>query len=350
MLGTPLHADHRALVAAEDHQIAVIRIDPQLMVVVATRRSLERLAEGLAAVARSIDAGVRRVHEVGILRIDDDLAKVPAASPDARISRRLHERRARIVRSVQTAILCIDDRVDPPRIRRRDRDADASEPFGRQAVSQLIPDRAAVRGFVEAAAGAVRRRINAPRWTPRIPERGVDRLRVRRIDGDVDRADVVALEQHLLPRRAAVSRAIHAAVRIAAVGMTDRRDEHDIGILWIDGHPTDLPRVVETDVGPVLAGIGGLIHPVAVRDLRPHVAFTGADVDDVRIRIRDGDGANRRHRLRIEDRQPGPPRVRRLPDAAADRAHVERVGLARHAADAVHAPAAEGTEHAPAQA
>ena len=45
----------------------------------------------------------------------------------------------------------------------------------------------------------------------------------------------------------------------------------------------DLPRVVEADVRPGLAGVGRLVHAVAVRDLRAHVGFAGADVDDVRV-------------------------------------------------------------------
>src|SRR5262249_13448569 len=88
---------------------------------------------------------------------------------------------------------------------------------------------------------------------------------------------------------------------------------------------------------------------VAVRDLRAHVGFAAADVDHVRVRGGDGDGADRCDRLRIEDRQPGAAGVGRLPDAAADRAEVEGARLPRHAGHAVDAAAAERSDHAPAQ-
>src|SRR5262249_12545617 len=57
MFGQAVDADYRALVAAENHPITVVRVDPELVIVVAARRSLERLAERAAAVARAIDAG-----------------------------------------------------------------------------------------------------------------------------------------------------------------------------------------------------------------------------------------------------------------------------------------------------
>ena len=77
MLAEPLHRDDGALIAAENHAVAVRRIDPELMVVVTAGRSLERLAERSSAIARSVHAGVRYVHEILILRIDGDLAEVP---------------------------------------------------------------------------------------------------------------------------------------------------------------------------------------------------------------------------------------------------------------------------------
>src|SRR5436309_12310102 len=62
MVREAVDADHGALIAAENHAVRIVRRNPELMVIVAAGRSLERLAEGAAAVARSIDAGARHVH------------------------------------------------------------------------------------------------------------------------------------------------------------------------------------------------------------------------------------------------------------------------------------------------
>src|SRR4029077_3171030 len=125
------------------------------------------------------------------------------------------------------------------------RDADAADPVGRQAAGERLPGRPIVGRLVEAAARTVRRRVDAPWRTTRVPERGVNGLGGRRIEGDVDGADVVALEENLLPGRAAVARAVDAAIGVRAIDVAERRHEHDVGVLRIDEDAADLPRVVE---------------------------------------------------------------------------------------------------------
>src|SRR5258708_24494873 len=86
---------------------------------------------------------------------------------------------ARIVGAVDAAqSRRIDDGVEPMRIAGRDGDAHPSEPLlsRREALRELAPRCATVRGFVKAAAwplpGAV-----FPGALPRRPEVGIDRLR-----------------------------------------------------------------------------------------------------------------------------------------------------------------------------
>src|SRR4051812_44804616 len=119
------------------------------MVVIASRRSLERLAEGLTAVARSVHAGVGDVDEVRGLRIDDDFSEVPTAPPDSSVARDLRKRRSRIVGSEEAALLGIDDGVDAAAVRRRNGDTDAADAVGRQAAGELRPVGSAVRRLVE---------------------------------------------------------------------------------------------------------------------------------------------------------------------------------------------------------
>ena len=208
----------------------------------------------------------------GVLRIDGDFLEVPAAAPERLIGRHLRPRRAGIVGSKETAELfrrrrarrghrlhrrrhpasaaarfgapaagrrrigkqIIDHRIDALRIARRHRDARAADAFLRQAVRQLLPRGAAVGRLEDAAARPVRRLIRVPGRPPRIPQAGVDDVGVRRIDHDVHRAEIVVLEQHLLPRLAAVARPEDAAIRIRRVQVADRRDEDDVRILRID--------------------------------------------------------------------------------------------------------------------
>ena len=240
-VGRSVQADDRALIARDDHDVRIGGVDPKLMIVVAARRAAHRpRAERFPAVLRSLNPDVRDVHDVGILRIDGDLLEVPTAAPHARVSRRLHPGRARVGRTVKTALFGVDHRVHDARAARRDRDPAASETVRGQPVRERLPRRPAVRRFVNAPAGSVRRGIGVPRRPPRVPERCVHDLRIRWIDRDVDGADAVVLVKHVLPRRAAVPGSEQTALCIGRVEMADRRDEHDVRVARIDSDSADV--------------------------------------------------------------------------------------------------------------
>ena len=190
---------------------------------------------------------------------------------------------------------------------------------GGQAVGQRLPGRAAVGGLEDAAAGARPHGV-LPRSLPLFPHRRVDDVGVRRIDVDVVAAGVLVLREHLLERPAAVGRAEDAALLVRTVGMAERRDEQPIRVARIDGDVGNLLRVAQPEMRPRLAGVGRLVDAVAGREVRPMEPFAAADVDDVGVRWRDRDGADRPGRLVVEDRLPGAAGVGRLPDAAVDRA------------------------------
>ena len=101
----------------------------------------------------------------------------------------------------------------------------------------------------------------------------------------------------------------------------------------------------------VLPAIGGLVDAVALDDVAAQLRLAHADVDDVGIGGRDGDGADRGGLQRlVGDRRPGRAAVGRLPEAAAGGAEVvfERPGVA--AGRAGRSSAARGADAAPAQA
>src|SRR5206468_9711872 len=99
---------------------------------------------------------------------------------------------------------------------------------------KLAPRPAAVGRFVQSAAGAVRRRIGVPRRSPGLPQRSVNDARIARFERQVDSSGVRILEERFRPALPAVGRTEHAALLVGAIGMTQRRDQQDIGVAWVD--------------------------------------------------------------------------------------------------------------------
>src|SRR5439155_7819018 len=95
----------------------------------------------------------------------------------------------------------------------------------------------------------------------------------------------------------------------------------------------DVLRLDESLKRPRLAAVGGLPHAVAMRDVAAQRILAAADVDDVRIRRRDLDGADRPAEIPVRDGSPGVAAVGALEHAAARRAEVVLVGTRRAAHD-----------------
>src|SRR5262245_12770032 len=108
-------------------------------------------------------------------------------------------------------------------------------------------------------------------------------------------------------------------------------------------------RIAQPDVPPCLSAVGGLVHAVAVGQVRTEVGFARTDIDHVGIRGRDGESTDRRDRLTVKDRLPGFASIGRLPYASADRAEVIDIGLAGDTGDGVAASTTERPDHPPAQ-
>src|SRR5579872_6030739 len=105
--------------------------------------------------------------------------------------------------------------------------------------------------------------------------------------------------------------------------VSERRDVDDVGIVGIDANLGDVLRLGEADLRPGLPGVRRLVRAVTLDDVAANVRFACADVDDVRARRSDGDGADRGARDEaVGDGAPRIAAVGRLPQAAAGRAHV----------------------------
>ena len=101
---------------------------------------------------------------------------------------------------------------------------------------------------------------------------------------------------------------------------------------------------------PRFAGVGRAVHAVAVRPVLAKVGLAAAGIDDVRVRRRHGNRADRRDRRRtVRHVLPGDAAVGRLPDTAVHGAEVEHVVLRRVANHGDGATAAERPDEPPSQ-
>jgi hypothetical protein len=122
--------------------------------------------------------------------------------------------------------------------------------------------------------------------------------------------------------------------------MAERRDVDDVRILRVDNDPGDALAVLQADELELFAGVGRLVHAAAERRALAIVRFARTDVDDVRIGRGERDVADRGDHVLVEDRRPGRPVVRRLPQTAAGEAQIvgRRVAL-------VHRDVVDATAH-----
>ena len=347
----------RALIGAEQHALAVRRIDPHAVIVFAARGALEH-GERVAAVGRAIERHADDVHDVGILGIDPHTRTVvPLSVADARFTvSHVLPRRAAVVGSMDAGPVVdgATDDVDALAVRVHcDGHADAAgirrqrldlRP-GLALVDRLEEPGCARRGRGAASTSDSAARCAGSATSAAALRRGKDDGRhVERIFQISRPAPAFGVED-VLPRLSAVGRAKHAAS--PSRGVAGRGREDKIGILGIDDELVDLQRLVEADVRPGLAGVGRLVHPSAGGTAD---RIARADVDDVRVRRRYLNGADAVSFLYvIEDRIPGHAGAGCLPDAALGCAHVEGASLvlADHARDSGNPAAVEGADVAP---
>src|SRR5437899_12534418 len=115
--------------------------------------------------------------------------------------------------------------------------------------------------------------------------------------------------------------------------MPQHGDEDAVRIAWIDDHRRDLLAVPQSDVAPAPPTVGGLVDPVAHRQVGPLPAFAAPDVQHVRVRWGDGDRADRTGRLIVEAPRPRASVLSPLPPTAAFSGDVEHFAVIRDAHD-----------------
>src|SRR5216684_1260168 len=118
--------------------------------------------------------------------------------------------------------------------------------------------------------------------------------------------------------RSPVCGLVDAAFFVGTIGVTKRADIDDTRVSRIDHDPADLPRVLQTDVGPSSTDINRFVNAVARREIRTDVGLARSNVDRLRVGWSHGNRADRADGLVVEDWRPNSSSVGRLPDSSID--------------------------------
>ena len=120
--------------------------------------------------------------------------------------------------------------------------------------------------------------------------------------------------------------------------MAQNADKNNIGILGVNDDGADEFGILQSDVGPGGAGIGGAVDAITFGLL------AGANDDDVGIGGRYGYVTDGGDVFRIENWFPYPPCIGGFPNAASGKTHVVRGGIAGNARHRGHAARAIRTK------
>src|SRR5215210_9477202 len=157
---------------------------------------------------------------------------------------------------------------------------------------------AAARRVGAFTAGAER-----PALAAEVPHAGVDSLLMLRVEGEHRAAGrgVRAL-QRLRPRLAAVAGLVNTALVGVAPELAGDADPDRVRVRRIDGDLGDALGVLEAHVRPVVAAVHGLVDALADGDAVARPRLAGAGPDRLRVLRIDGDGADRLRGLLVEHR------------------------------------------------
>src|SRR4029453_3292075 len=212
----------------------------------------------------------------------------------------------------------------------------------------FLPRRAAVSREIHAAALASAE--HSPRVHDDLPGAGDEDVRIVRVHGQTRAARVSVHEEHPIPRVTAVGRAKNTALLLRTGRASKDAREHDLRVRRVDDDLADASAFGQPALLPRRAGVRGLVdsitHDVAWTD---GPRLPGTRPDDVRIGKSDGERSDRLHRLRIENRRERLAAIGRLPDATRRRARAVRSRVTRYAGGRRDPPGRRGAHVAEAQ-
>src|SRR5882724_136836 len=338
-----IYGDRCAAIVSVNHAQGILGINPQsVMIAMRCAQPFERLA----AIHGAEEPGVRDEDGVYIFRISPDMGEIPGALAEAVVVGNERPVLATVVRAIEPAFLSFDERVDDIRIGAGDGHADAPErAFGDAVAFDALPGGTVVVRTEEAVLGATA--IERPGSAVALPHGGEENVGIAGIEYDVNAAGAIVKIEDFFPVLAAVASSEDAAFGVRAIGMAQSGDEYDVWIRGMNDEFADVPGVLQSDIGPSLAGVIRTIDAVAEGDISADASFAGSRVNDVGIGIGDRDAADGGGGLFVEERIPGDAAVRGFPNTAGNGAKVIGIGLARDTGDGQDPAAAKGTDQAP---
>ena len=298
--------DDGSLVGGIEQDIGIVRIDPNVLVVVAAG-SAAKSGVCLPSIRRFPGDGRSDEQNIRILGMDGKARQVPAADPagGAGIGRRPSPGFAGIVGPENPLSPGQgDDGIKAFRVGRGDRQVDLENRLGSGRL-ELPPGLAAVARLEQSAAGTAPSRV-FPGALARLPEAGVDNVRIGRIDHDFRSAGILILAQDFFKGLPSIRRAVDPALGVRAVRMTQDGGKDPVRVPRVDGELRDLLALAQSEMGPGPAGVDGFIDAVADREVGSLKAFAAPDIDDVGIRgaRRQSPRSNRSADRRISEPRP----------------------------------------------
>ena len=282
--------------AAEVESVRRARIDADLAVVVRPRIRRAHEAPRLSAVVCAIEAGSSSAAG----------ATTTTASSTGGIIF-LHG-------STTAATGDFDERVREVRVLAPDVEPDASHRCRRQSVADARPGFTRVARSPDAAARAGAH--HAARAAAPLIRRGEHDARIGRGHHQVVRARFVVDAEHMLPRAAAVGGLVHAAIAASTEERSGRRHEHDVVVVRVDDDAVDRARIRQPHMLERRAAVSRFVHAAAERTRLPVVRLAGAEPDEIRIALRHGHVADGNQAFVLELRLVDRAVARRLPQSA----------------------------------
>ena len=151
------------------------------------------------------------------------------------------------------------------------------------------------------------------------------------IECDINAARVLVLKQNSLPILATIAGTENSTLCIWPEWVPQRRDKDDVRILGIDNHLANGAGIAQANILPCLAAVDRFVDSITVRDVSSDAGFPRAYVNSVGVRLRNGDTADRRSALLIEDRGPRCRAISGFPDATSRRAEIINIQITGNA-------------------
>jgi len=303
--------------------------------------------EGAAPVGRFRQRARERVERLVVGRVDIDVGVVEGPEVDQVLVVVDHRPRLAVVVGHEEGAGggVLGDQVDDVRTRLSHADSDARHGLVRRGRDFLPRDAAVARDVERRLLASV---VEAPRLAAEGPHARVDVAGIRQVDVHVRAARVLVDEEHVLPRLSAVGGAEDAALPVGSPFVAHGADQRDVGVARIDDDALDALAVVEAEVGPRGAAVGGTVHPVAVRHRVARVGLAGTEPEDVVVRGGKRQGADRIRVLVVPLVLEGHAAVGGLPDAPVGCPDPEGPRITGHSDDRGYASAhVHGTDVPP---